>query len=320
VQLQIEVTEEFDGAMLLDFLCQSMGDRSVTFLRKLVASGAVRRGDNRCAAADRVHAGDVLVAEVGEGEGIRYAPRRLPLSVIYEDQRLLVVNKPARLAVLEPAFLNAILYHLQNESPFASGADTVRPLIVHRLDRDASGAVVLAKDTDALRALSKQFGAGQVAKEYRALVHGRVVPPEGGSDLPLRVDRKAIRVRVDRARGKPALTHYRALEQFRFTAWVRIQPATGRLHQIRIHLREAGHPIVCDPLYGDGAPLLLSRFKRDYRAKRGVEERPLISRLALHARSLSFTTPDGGQHVEVEAPLPKDLHVALKMLRKYSAT
>lgn len=326
MQHLIEVTEEFDGMMLLDFLCQNCRDRSVAFLRKLVARGDVRLGDKRCAVTDIVHTGDVFEASIADDEGIIYQPQDRQLAAVYEDRRVLALHKPAGLSVLperrhrQADFLNGAWYYLCHHSPYSSDGDAPRPLVVHRLDREASGVVVLAKDAEALRLLSEQFAGHSVSKQYLALVHGRPTEPAGTIDLPLAVDRRAVTVRVDRREGKPSVTHYAVEEQYRTMTLLSVRPVTGRLHQIRLHLKEAGLPIVCDPAYGDGAPLLLSSFKRGYRPKPDRDEPPLISRLALHAYRLSFVTPDGERQVEVEAPLPKDFALALKMLRKYSAS
>lgn len=318
----IEVTEEFDGMMLLDFLCQHLPEVSVRQLRQMVSQADIRVGGVESRPDATLHAGDVVELNIPE-VGLRlYRPERLPLTVLYEDRCVLVVDKPAGLAVLpdrrggEPRFVNGLMYYLSKSSQEATGV--ARPLIAHRLDRDASGAIVVVKDRAALRSLSEQFARRTVQKEYLALVWGRVGPASGTIDAPLMVDRQAISVRVDRAGGSVAITHYAVEEQFRQVALVRVKPETGRLHQIRVHFRAIGHPVLCDPLYGDGSPLNLSSFKREYRASRDRPEPPLMTRLALHAERLSFVSPYGGRPVSVQAPIPKDLAVTLKMLRKYA--
>jgi len=238
------------------------------------------------------------------------------LDLLHLDEHLVAVNKPAGLPVV----------------PARSGkGDSVRATltkhlggrklyVVHRIDRDTSGVVLFARDRATHRTLSMMFQEGRVHKRYLALVRGRPVPAEGRIELGLRRDRHdATRMRSTQTGGKSSLTEYQTLEVFRGYSLLEVCPRTGRTHQIRVHLAAIGHPIAVDPVYGGAEALYLSEFKRGYRRKKGREERPLISRLTLHAQSVAFDVPiyrDGP--VRIEASPPHDFQVSLKQLAKYA--
>jgi RluA family pseudouridine synthase len=222
------------------------------------------------------------------------------------------VDKPAGLLAIPDGY-DPTKPHLASTLAGEHG----RLWIVHRLDRDTSGVIALARNPDAHRALNDQFSARQVEKAYHALVIGDPVWDQTSADQPLRPngDRRHRTV-IDRAKGKPALTRLRVLERFGGYALVEAQPQTGRTHQIRSHLAHLGLPIIADSLYGDRAPLYLSAIKPGYRSgKEG--ERPLIDRLALHARTLVFQHPRTQERLLIEAPYPKDFSRALKQLRRH---
>lgn len=187
--------------------------------------------------------------------------------------------------------------------------------IVHRLDRGASGVMVLARTVDAQRFLTAQWAGRLVEKTYLALVHGRVVA-DGIVEAPLLVDRDKQKVTVDARRGKPSVTCYRVVEPLRDHTILECQPQTGRLHQIRVHLAHIGHPLAVDPRYGSSDALFLSRYKPGYRPSGRHKERPLIARLTLHALRVAFDHPDGSGRVSVEAPIPKDLRATISQLQR----
>jgi RluA family pseudouridine synthase len=188
----------------------------------------------------------------------------------------------------------------------------------HRLDFETSGVILLAKTKPALVALADLFGSEKPLKQYAALVQGTPAEDKFELDAPLAPHPvKTGLVRVDLKNGKRARTSFEVLERFSGWTLLRCVPLTGRTHQIRVHLRHAGLPIVGDELYG-GKPLWLSRLKRDYRLKRGREEQPLISRVALHAEQLTLPHPVTGETLAITAPWPKDLKVAVKYLRQFA--
>lgn len=187
---------------------------------------------------------------------------------------------------------------------------------VHRIDRDTSGLIIFARNEAAHKHLSQQFESRQTEKYYQGLVIGSVVPANGSIDAPIAEHPVQKGLMVIHRQGKDALTDYEVLRDFRLYSWVQFRIHTGRTHQIRVHMKQLGHPLVADELYGDGKPFLLSSIKPKFKlSKYELEERPILSRLALHAFSLRFTDLDGST-VNVEAPLPKDMRATLQQLEK----
>jgi RluA family pseudouridine synthase len=188
----------------------------------------------------------------------------------------------------------------------------------HRLDFETSGVILLAKTKPVLVQLANLFGSEKPRKQYVALVQG--APREDQFEVDAKLAPHPVRIgliRVDARRGKKSRTRFSVLERFADYTLLQCQPQTGRTHQIRVHLRHVGLPIVGDELYG-GRPLLLSRLKRDYHLKKGDVERPLIGRVALHAERLELVHPVTGSALAITAPWPKDLTVAVKYLRRFS--
>lgn len=189
---------------------------------------------------------------------------------------------------------------------------------VHRLDRDTSGIIVFAKNETSHKHLSKQFEERQTEKIYMGLVMGSPANKKGSIHLPIAEHTVKRGMMIIHQRGKESLTDYEVLEDFGIYSWVQFRIHTGRTHQIRVHMKDIGHPVVCDELYGDGKPVLLSSLKKKKfkLSKDAEEERPIMSRLALHAFRLSFILPDGSKKI-LEADLPKDLKATLQQLRKW---
>jgi len=250
--------------------------------------------------------------------------RRSPrpgIRIVHEDERITAIDKsPALTSVSErwdPAAPTAI--DLLWEEWKRADPDAPRPHVIHRLDKDTSGLLLFARDREAQVSLREQFRARSVEKTYFALTDGVPEAAEGSIEVSIEPDpARPGRVRTVRRGGKECRTEYRTEQVLGPHAWVRLHPRTGRTHQLRISLRELGTPIVGDPWYGDGAPLLLSSVKRDYRPGRGEPERPLLGRLGLHALQLTFDHPAGGARITVEAPLPKDLRSALRQLERWT--
>ncbi|HZV02067.1 MAG TPA: RluA family pseudouridine synthase [Planctomycetota bacterium] len=316
------VRPDEDGLTLLELLSERLAFVSTSGLRRVVRAGGATVND-REAAEDRVlHEGDTVEIEVPEDDDsiVRFEPRKLEgFSVLYEDERCLACAKPAGTAVIaergsaEAPFLGAVLHHLMQR-----GGAPPRPRVIHRIDKETSGVVLIAKDRDALRALSEQFEGREVAKEYLALVQGEPAEEQDSGEIDLPIgpsERGGRKQRTGGKEAKPARTTWEVAERFRGFTLLRVRPETGRQHQIRVHLEAIGFPLAVDPLYGGAEGLLLSKIKPGYRAKE--KETPLIGRLSLHAAKISFRSP-AGHEVEVAAPLPHDFEVALKQLRKYA--
>jgi 23S rRNA pseudouridine1911/1915/1917 synthase len=239
-----------------------------------------------------------------------FSPENIPIDIVYEDETLVVVNKPAGL-VVHPAsgtpsgtLANALAYHFQQ---LPDGGSGVRPGIVHRLDRDTSGLLVVAKTEAALENLSDQFRDRTVFKSYLALVHGRVSSNSGKIDQPLARDpANRTRMAVVRA-GRNALTLYRVKRSYdRFTL-LDVELKTGRTHQIRVHLMWLKHPVVGDETYGAGRDNTI----RDPQLRARIRN---LKRQFLHAEKLGFTHPETNEFVKFEAPLPAELSAFLEIL------
>ena len=234
------------------------------------------------------------------------------------------IAKPAGLAVIPGrAETTSVLEELAAELdlPWTGQADP-RLRVVHRIDKETSGVVLFAKHIAAQRHVSHQFQNNTVRKQYLTLVAGSPPEDSGQIDAPLAVHPSDPKRMACSKHGRPALTLWEVAGRFGSITLLRIFPKTGKTHQIRVHLKSIGLPLLVDPLYNrrpPGAPtgLLLSGFKRDYRNTHGEVERPLIDRLTLHAETLTFSALDG-QEITVTAPLPKDLRSAINMLGKYS--
>jgi 23S rRNA pseudouridine1911/1915/1917 synthase len=234
--------------------------------------------------------------------------------ILFENDDMLVVNKPAGLLVIPDRFdttatsLNRALEQKLQQKIW----------VVHRLDRDTSGAICFAKNEQTHKYLSNVFQEHEVGKYYLGLVHGRVTPEEGTIEKAIAEHSSIKGKMVVAKKGKASKTDYKALKQWPLYSLVQFQIHTGRTHQIRVHMQSIGHPIVCDETYGDGKPFLLSGIKKKYRLSDNEEaERPLLSRLALHSSRLALKLEDGTE-INVEAPLPKDINACIKQLDKWS--
>ena len=263
-------------------------------VQRLINDGHVRLHGQRVKPGTVLRTGQQIDVEpLPPALPVGIAAEAIPLEVLYEDDWLLVINKPAGL-VVHPApghwhgtLVSALLHHWQGLRP---GLDPLRPGIVHRLDKDTSGVLVIAKDTETHAALGRQFRNREVEKQYVAVVAGRMPHASGMIAAPIGrnpVHRKRMAVR---AGGREALTAYEVLEHFAEVTFVRLRPQTGRTHQLRVHLAAIGHPIIGDAVYG-----------------RRRQSRLVMRRQALHAERLRFRHPRTGAWLVATAPWPEDL-------------
>ncbi len=246
------------------------------------------------------------------------------IPVLFEDEHLLALDKPAGLHASpdrydpqRPNLMKLLHTAIAAGKPWARERRLEYLMNAHRLDSETSGVILLAKSKSALIALANLFGSEKPLKKYTALAQGR--PAEDPFEVDVKLALNPVKtglMRVDPKNGKNAKTRFAVLERFDGWTLLRCEPLTSRTHQIRVHLRYAGLPIVGDEFYG-GKPLWLSRLKPNYRLKPGHEERPLLSRVALHAEELSLAHPVTGATVAISAPWPKDLKVAVKYLRQF---
>jgi 23S rRNA pseudouridine955/2504/2580 synthase/23S rRNA pseudouridine1911/1915/1917 synthase len=231
--------------------------------------------------------------------------------IIFEDEDFIALNKPSGLLSIPDREGKEISLKNLLQEKYGN------IFTVHRLDRDTSGLIVFAKNETAHRHLSMQFEERQTEKIYLGLVIGSPAIPKGSIDLPIAENMVTRGTMIINRRGKQSLTDYEVLENFGSFSWMQFQIYTGRTHQIRVHMKDMGHPIVCDELYGDGKPLLLSSLKSRFKlSKNELEERPILNRLALHAWQISFTKPNG-EKITLEAGLHKDLKASRQQLSKW---
>ncbi len=230
--------------------------------------------------------------------------------MIFENDDLIALNKPSGLLSIPDREGKEISLKKMLQEEYG------QIYTVHRLDKDTSGLIIFAKNEAAHKFLSRQFEDRQMEKIYNGLVNGSLAEKAGSIEARIAEHPVKPGLMVINRKGKEALTDYEVLEDFGIYSWLKFRIHTGRTHQIRIHMKDTGHPVVCDPLYGDGKPVMLSSFKAKFKLSRDVEEeRPILGRLALHASRLLLTLP-GGEIKELEAPLPKDMRATLQQLSK----
>jgi 23S rRNA pseudouridine1911/1915/1917 synthase len=305
---RIELRIDASKGRLDKFLAEQVPGLSRSEIQRLIASGRVTVDGEPAKPSHKVRMGEEVVVLVPAEESTELLPEAIPLEIVYEDQVLLVVDKPAGM-VVHPApghsggtLVNALLAHCPE---LAAGEDD-RPGIVHRLDRDTSGLILVAKNEKARRALQRQFKERQVHKAYVALLDGHLYPAWGRIEAAVGRDphhRQRMSVQTG---GREATTEYHVLEQFAHQVGpaagdytlVEAEPHTGRTHQIRVHFASIGHPVVGDGVYG--------------RRRTSLP----VSRQFLHARRLGFKHPSTGQRLELEAPLPEELAALLDLLRQ----
>jgi 23S rRNA pseudouridine1911/1915/1917 synthase len=276
----------------------------------LIEQGCIRINGRIVKPTHSPHAGEQIEIHWPEAKPAEAQPEKMPLDILFEDKSLLVLNKPAGLVVhpaaghREHTLVNALLYHCKGSLSGIGGV--ARPGIVHRLDKETSGCLVVAKNDETHLALSAQFAGRQVKKKYSAVVCGELARDSGEIRMAIArhpSHRKRMAVRNDNS-GRAAHTSYRVLEKLRAATFVEAQIFTGRTHQIRVHFQFLGYPLVGDETYG-------ARQNKKFTELTGYEP----TRVMLHARELSFVHPRTQKQMSFEAPLPKDFQDALKFLR-----
>lgn len=298
--LETVTAEAEDAGTRADvFLAAKLGV-SRSNMQKLLEDGRVKRGEKIIKANYKVRAGEMFVVDIPEPEPIEAVPENIPLDIIYEDDDVVVLNK-ARGMVVHPApgnytgtLVNALLYHCSNLSGINSA---IRPGIVHRLDKDTSGIMIVAKNDAAHISLSQQIQSKTAVRTYLAVVRGNIKTDSGTIETQIardKTDRKKMAVVKDG--GRDAITDYEVLERFGKYTLVRCKLRTGRTHQIRVHMEYLGYPLVGDPKY--------SPMKTPF----GIKGQ------ALHSHTLEFKHPRTGERMKFEAPLPEDMHKIITRL------
>jgi 23S rRNA pseudouridine1911/1915/1917 synthase len=310
--LRIASTPEDEGKRADAFIAEhSELTRSAAV--RLIESGAVTLEGRGAALSKKykISKGDVLTVILPEPEACEALPENIPIDVIYEDEDIIVVNK-AEGMVVHPAagnpsgtLVNALLYHCKEGLSGIGGV--IRPGIVHRIDKDTGGLLVVAKNDAAHLFLSEEIKYHRVERTYRAIALGNFKEDSGTVDAPIGrhpIDRKRMAViRSDEHRSREAVTHWRVLERFGFATYLECELETGRTHQIRVHTSSLGHPLMGDSLYGGGGTPFEARHKA------------LICGQCLFAARLRLTHPRSGERMEFEAPLPENFEKLLQILR-----
>ncbi|MBS0209710.1 MAG: RluA family pseudouridine synthase [Planctomycetes bacterium] len=315
--LLLVVPEAEDGQRLDAFLARQLPSYSRTHLRRAINAVGVKLDGRRVKASHHLRTGQQVSIVVPEVPRLGPLPEDIPLDVLYEDEVMAVINKPAGMVVhpgrghWDGTLASALRHYFEQLSQTAG---PTRPGIVHRLDRDTSGAILIAKDDIAHSLLSDQFEQRTVDKTYFAIVAGEPDRDRDWIDLPIGVhpyQREKMAVRHDHATSRPAQTFYEVVERLHGFAAVRLTPKTGRTHQIRVHLASIGCPVLCDRYYGGRASLRVCDVLPG-----STDESPLLERQALHAQSIAIDHPTRGNRLTFNAPLPADLEATLTVLRQ----
>lgn len=299
------VTREQAGIRIDKYLSEADPDLTRSYLQKLIKEGHVLVGDQSVKANYKVREDDSISLDLPEPEILDVVAEDIPLDIVYEDDDVLLVNKPKGMVVHPAAghytgtLVNAIMYHCKDSLSTINGV--MRPGIVHRIDRDTTGLLIVCKNDKAHNSLAEQLKVHSITRKYYAIVWNNIKEDEGVVNAPIGrhpVDRK--KMAINHKNGKEAVTHFRVLERFGDFTLVECILETGRTHQIRVHMASIGHPLLGDEVYGPA--------KRPYKTEGQ----------ALHAGVFGFVHPSTGEYMAFEAPLPQYFEEVLEKLRKTS--
>jgi 23S rRNA pseudouridine1911/1915/1917 synthase len=299
----IEFTVENGGVRIDRYLADQCSDLSRSYLQKLLKDQCVTVNGKTVKANYKVEAGDEIRIELPELREAEILPEDIPLDILYEDEYLMVVNKPKGMVVHPAAghtsgtLVNAIMWHCKDHLSGINGV--MRPGIVHRIDKDTTGALLVCKDDVTHREIASQLKEHTIRRRYRAVVSGRIKEDEGVIEGPIgrhNTDRK--KMAINYKNGKDAVTHYQVLERFPNATYVECRLETGRTHQIRVHMASIGHPLLGDMVYGPQ--------RNPYH----------LEGQALHAMILGFEHPHFHEYMEFTAPIPEYFEKLLRNLQK----
>ncbi|MFV4957568.1 RluA family pseudouridine synthase [Lactobacillus delbrueckii subsp. allosunkii] len=297
---EYELTAEESGQRLDKYLAGEMTDLSRSRIKELVQAGEVLVNGKKSKVSYKVQKGDLIQVTVLPLEPLKLEAENIPLDIVYEDEDVIVVNKPQGMVVHPAAghpshtLVNALLYHTRD---LADSPEGFRPGIVHRIDKDTSGLLMVAKNAAARESLEKQLAAKSNKRQYLAIVHGNFAEEEGTIDAPIGRNPKDRKQMAVMEKGKSAVTHFKVLEQYQGYSLVECQLETGRTHQIRVHMAYIGHPLAGDPLYGPRKTL------------------PGHGQF-LHAKTLGFERPSTGEWLEFSVQPPEIFQQTVADLRK----
>jgi len=298
------ITEGCDDRLRIDkFLSEEMEEHSRSFLQKLLKEGLVTVNAKVVKPNYKLSPGEEIVVHVREPEEVNIEPENIPLDILYEDKDVLVVNKPKDMVVHPAAghysgtLVNGIMYHCKDSLSGINGA--LRPGIVHRIDKDTTGALVVCKNDQAHNTIAERLKEHSITRRYRAIVHGIIKEDEGTVNAPIgRHPTERKKMAVNERNGKHAVTHYRVLERLKGFTYIECRLETGRTHQIRVHMSSIGHPLLGDTVYGPSRSAVSS-----------------LQGQTLHAMILGFDHPATGEYMEFSAPLPDYFENLLKKLK-----
>lgn len=300
---RLTVSPEEAGVRIDKYLAEQLPDITRSYLQKLLKDGSVQMNGKPVKASTKTAAGAVIELTIPEPEEPEILPEDIPLDILYEDSDVILINKPKDMVVHPAAghytgtLVNALMYHCKGDLSGINGV--LRPGIVHRIDKDTTGVLIVCKNDKAHNALAEQLKEHSITRKYRAIVCGNLKEDEGTVDAPLgRHPQDRKKMAIVRTCGKRAVTHYRVLERFGNYTYIECQLETGRTHQIRVHMASLGHPLLGDEVYG--------RVKSPFK----------LEGQTLHAMVLGFIHPTTGEYMEFEAPLPEYFEKLLEKLRR----
>ena len=300
---RLTVSPEDAGVRIDKYLAEQLPDITRSYLQKLLKDGSVQMNGKPVKASTKTAVGAVIALTIPEPEEPEILPENIPLDILYEDSDVILINKPKNMVVHPAAghytgtLVNALMYHCRGDLSGINGV--LRPGLVHRIDKDTTGVLIVCKNDRAHNALAEQLKEHSITRKYRAIVCGNLKEDEGTVDAPLgRHPQDRKKMAIVRSGGKRAVTHYRVLERFGNDTYIECQLETGRTHQIRVHMASLGHPLLGDEIYG--------RAKSPFK----------LEGQTLHAMVLGFIHPTTGEYMEFEAPLPEYFEKLLEKLRK----
>ena len=300
---RLTVSPEDAGVRIDKYMAEQLPDITRSYLQKLLKDGSVQMNGKPVKASTKTAVGAVIALTIPEPEEPEILPENIPLDILYEDSDVILINKPKNMVVHPAAghytgtLVNALMYHCRGDLSGINGV--LRPGIVHRIDKDTTGVLIVCKNDRAHNALAEQLKEHSITRKYRAIVCGNLKEDEGTVDAPLgRHPQDRKKMAIVRSGGKRAVTHYRVLERFGNDTYIECQLETGRTHQIRVHMASLGHPLLGDEIYG--------RAKSPFK----------LEGQTLHAMVLGFIHPTTGEYMEFEAPLPEYFEKLLEKLRK----
>ena len=326
IEKQSFFVDEQQGPIRLDkFLFDKLPNVTRNKIQEGIKNNHVVVNNKSVKASYKVKANDNIKVEIFKNERpSEIKPEDIDLDIVFEDRHILIVNKPPGMVVhpahenWEGTLVNALMFHFKN-LPEMEG-NVGRPGLVHRIDKETSGLLVIAKTKLAMNSLSSQFKNHSIKRKYQALIWGVPIEKEGTINVNLRrslKDRRIIEGYAENTLGKKAITHYKVIETIHYITLIECELETGRTHQIRAHMKHLGHPIFCDKTYGGDLVVKGNRFTN---YKKFVENSfKIINRQALHAKSLGFVHPKTKKEVFFDSELPSDIQEIIKKWKKYEA-